>query len=89
LNLRFVLDFAVETIGGIKVLHFLVQNDQHAFHWRCTVYKSAAEEVSVWGSPLRTSGLLPATLSARHLTLLAGEITEVTLDLQEPVASLP
>jgi hypothetical protein len=89
LNLRFVLDFAVETIGGIKVLHFLVQNDQHAFHWRCTVYKSAAEEVSVWGSPLRTSGLLPPTLSARHLTLLAGEITEVTLGLQEHVASLP
>ncbi|GJM96596.1 hypothetical protein PR202_ga13451 [Eleusine coracana subsp. coracana] len=53
------------------------QNDQrHVFQWRCTVYKSAAEEVSVWGSPLRTSGLLPSTLSARHLTLLAGEITE-------------
>ncbi|XP_062213256.1 uncharacterized protein LOC133914123 [Phragmites australis] len=52
------------------------QDDQHVFHWRCTVYKSAAEEVSVWGSPLRTSGLLPATLSPRHLTLLAGKITE-------------
>lgn len=52
------------------------QNDQHLFHWRCAVYKSAAEEVSVWGSPLRTSGLLPSTLSARHLTLLSGEITE-------------
>lgn len=55
-----------------------MQNDQRVFHWRCTVYKSVAEEVSVWGSPLRTSGLLPATLSARHLTLLSGEITEVT-----------
>uniref|UniRef100_K4A8P3 Uncharacterized protein n=2 Tax=Setaria italica TaxID=4555 RepID=K4A8P3_SETIT len=54
----------------------LHQNDQHVFHWRCTVHKSVAEEVSVWGSPLRTSGLLPATLSARHLTLLSGEITE-------------
>ncbi|CAN6303568.1 unnamed protein product [Urochloa humidicola] len=54
----------------------LHQNDQHVFHWRCTVYKSVAEEVSVWGSPLRTSGLLPAALSARHLTLLSGEITE-------------
>ncbi|CAN6281410.1 unnamed protein product [Urochloa humidicola] len=56
----------------------LYQNDQHVFHWRCTVYKSVAEEVSVWGSPLRTSGLLPAALSARHLTLLSGEITEWT-----------
>jgi len=55
-----------------------VQNDQQVFHWRCTVYKSVAEEVSVWGSPLRTSGLLPIALSARHLTLLSGEITEVT-----------
>jgi hypothetical protein len=55
-----------------------VQNDQQVFHWRCTVYKSEAEEVSVWGSPLRTSGLLPIALSARHLTLLSGEITEVT-----------
>ncbi|PUZ37057.1 hypothetical protein GQ55_9G087300 [Panicum hallii var. hallii] len=54
----------------------LLQNDQQVFRWRCTVYKSVAEEVSVWGSPLRTSGLLPAALSARHLTLLSGEITE-------------
>ncbi|TVU45063.1 hypothetical protein EJB05_04534, partial [Eragrostis curvula] len=52
------------------------QNEQQVFHWRCTVYKSLAEEVSVWGSPLRTSGLLPPTLSARQLTLLAGKITE-------------
>ncbi|KAM0871035.1 hypothetical protein ACQ4PT_039650 [Festuca glaucescens] len=54
----------------------LEQNDQHVFHWRCAVYKSAAEEVTVWGSPLRTSGLLPSTLSARHITLLSGKITE-------------
>ncbi|EER93464.1 hypothetical protein BDA96_01G095800 [Sorghum bicolor] len=52
------------------------QNDHQVFHWRCTMYKSVAEEVSVWGSPLRTSGLLPRALSARHLTLLSGEITE-------------
>ncbi|CAM0876210.1 unnamed protein product [Alopecurus aequalis] len=54
----------------------LEQNDQHVFHWRCAVYKSAAEEVTVWGSPLRTSGLLPSTLSSRHITLLSGKITE-------------
>jgi hypothetical protein len=64
-----------------------MQNDQQVFHWRCTVYKSVAEEVSVWGSPLRTSGLLPRALSARHLTLLSGEITEVS-NSQEP-APLP
>ncbi|XP_062209428.1 uncharacterized protein LOC133911243 [Phragmites australis] len=54
----------------------LHQDDQHVFHWRRAMYKSAAEEVSVWGSPLRSSGLLPATLSTRHLTLIAGKITE-------------
>ncbi|CAN6322626.1 unnamed protein product [Urochloa humidicola] len=54
----------------------LHQIDQHVFHWRCTVYKTVAEEVSVWGSPLRTSGLLPDALSSRHLTVLFGEITE-------------
>jgi hypothetical protein len=58
-------------------MNFFSQNDQHVFHWRCAVYKSAAEEVTVWGSPLRTSGLLPSTLSARHITLLSGKITEV------------
>ncbi|KAL5217520.1 hypothetical protein ABZP36_018204 [Zizania latifolia] len=52
------------------------QNDQHVFRWRCAVYKSAVEEVAVWGSPLRTSGLLPSTLPARHLTILSGEVTE-------------
>ncbi|VAI21824.1 hypothetical protein VPH35_085382 [Triticum aestivum] len=54
----------------------LQQNDQHLFHWRCSLYKSAAEEVSVWGSPLRTSGLLPSTLSTRHITILSGKVTE-------------
>ncbi|EAY91846.1 hypothetical protein OsI_13491 [Oryza sativa Indica Group] len=52
------------------------QNDQRVFYWRCAVYKSAAEEVTVWGSPLRTSGLLPRALPARHLTILSGKITE-------------
>lgn len=56
---------------------FSLQNDQHLFHWRCSLYKSAAEEVGVWGSPLRTSGLLPSTLSTRHITILSGKVTEV------------
>uniref|UniRef100_A0A0E0KIY8 Uncharacterized protein n=1 Tax=Oryza punctata TaxID=4537 RepID=A0A0E0KIY8_ORYPU len=52
------------------------QNDQRVFYWRCAVYKSAAEEVTVWGSPLRTAGLLPRALAARHLTILSGKIIE-------------
>ncbi|XP_044396827.1 uncharacterized protein [Triticum aestivum] len=54
----------------------LQQNDQHLFHWRCSLYKSAAEEVSIWGSPLRSSGLLPSTLLTRHITILSGKLTE-------------
>uniref|UniRef100_A0A0D9VYY3 Uncharacterized protein n=1 Tax=Leersia perrieri TaxID=77586 RepID=A0A0D9VYY3_9ORYZ len=52
------------------------QNEQRVFYWRCAMYSSAAEEVIVWGSPLRTSGLLPRAIPARHLTILSGEITE-------------
>ncbi|XP_020094586.1 uncharacterized protein LOC109714391 [Ananas comosus] len=54
----------------------LKQEGHLFFHWRCVIYKSAAEEVSIWGSPLRTSGLLPTTFSRRSLTLLSGRITE-------------
>ncbi|CAL9072858.1 unnamed protein product, partial [Musa acuminata var. zebrina] len=46
------------------------------FQWRCVVYKSIAEEVNVWGSPLRTAGLLSAGASPRSLTLLSGNIIE-------------
>ncbi|WVZ60531.1 hypothetical protein U9M48_010541 [Paspalum notatum var. saurae] len=73
---RLVGDESVANCSSRDSVWRLHQNDQHVFHWRCTVYKSVAEEVSVWGSPLRTSGLLPIALSARHLTLLSGEITE-------------
>ncbi|XP_008804953.1 uncharacterized protein LOC103718083 [Phoenix dactylifera] len=52
------------------------QEGQLFFHWKCVIYKSIAEEVSVWGSPLRTSGLLPTGSSSRSLTLLSGRITE-------------
>uniref|UniRef100_A0ACD5WAA3 Uncharacterized protein n=1 Tax=Avena sativa TaxID=4498 RepID=A0ACD5WAA3_AVESA len=84
-KLRFLERGVGQLVGGERKIHNcsskdsvwrLEQNDQHVFHWRCAVYKSAAEEVTVWGSPLRTSGLLPSTLSTRHITLLSGSITE-------------
>ena len=34
------------------------------------------EEVSIWASPVRTSGLLSMTFSSRHLTTLSGKFTE-------------
>uniref|UniRef100_A0ACD5X7J3 Uncharacterized protein n=1 Tax=Avena sativa TaxID=4498 RepID=A0ACD5X7J3_AVESA len=84
-KLRFLERGVGQLVGAERRIHNcsskdsvwrLQQNDQHVFHWRCAVYKSAAEEVTVWGSPLRTSGLLPSTLSTRHITLLSGSITE-------------
>ncbi|XP_077247261.1 C-8 sterol isomerase [Tasmannia lanceolata] len=43
---------------------------------RCILYKSAAEEVIIWGWPLQTAGLLVAGFSSRSFTILSGRITE-------------
>lgn len=45
---------------------------------RCTLYKSNSEELSIWGWPLQTAGLLTAGFSARSYTILSGRLTEVT-----------
>ncbi|KAH7666225.1 Sigma non-opioid intracellular receptor 1 domain-containing protein [Dioscorea alata] len=52
------------------------QEGQNFFHWKCVIYKSWVEEVSIWGSPLRSSGLLPASFSPRLLSVVSGKITE-------------
>ncbi|KAJ4954735.1 hypothetical protein NE237_011518 [Protea cynaroides] len=43
---------------------------------RCTLYKSISEEVSLWGWPLQTAGLLTSGFSSRSLTILTGRVTE-------------
>ncbi|KAJ4969033.1 hypothetical protein NE237_015734 [Protea cynaroides] len=43
---------------------------------RCTLYKSISEELSLWGWPLQTAGLLKSGLSSRSLTILTGRVTE-------------
>ncbi|XP_043690936.1 uncharacterized protein LOC122641711 [Telopea speciosissima] len=43
---------------------------------RCTLYKSISEEVSLWGWPLQTAGLLTSELSSRSFTILTGRVTE-------------
>ncbi|XP_031098656.1 uncharacterized protein LOC116002629 [Ipomoea triloba] len=43
---------------------------------QCTLYKSITEEVSIWGWPLQTAGLLTAEYSSRSFTLLSGRLTE-------------
>ncbi|KAI6683672.1 hypothetical protein NL676_029585 [Syzygium grande] len=43
---------------------------------RCTLYKSMTEEVSIWGWPLQTAGLLTAGASSRSFTVIKGRVTE-------------
>ncbi|ERM93488.1 uncharacterized protein LOC18421390 [Amborella trichopoda] len=43
---------------------------------RCVLYESMAEEVSVWGWPLKTAGVLAAGFSDRSLTILSGRLLE-------------
>lgn len=62
------------------------QLGRHFFYWRCVIYESMAEEVSVWGSPLRTSGLLSTGFSSRSLALLSGRITEWSDGKLEPTS---
>ncbi|KAG1333988.1 hypothetical protein COCNU_03G001070 [Cocos nucifera] len=79
-----VLQQKIERVVGEKVsdcssddaIWEFKQEGQLFFHWKCVIYKSIAEEVSVWGSPLRTSGLLLTGSNPRSLTLLSGRITE-------------
>ncbi|KAL3648968.1 hypothetical protein CASFOL_005371 [Castilleja foliolosa] len=39
---------------------------------RCVLYKSMSEEVSIWGWPLQTAGLLTAEHSIRSFSILSG-----------------
>ncbi|KAJ0035317.1 hypothetical protein Pint_24801 [Pistacia integerrima] len=43
---------------------------------RCVLYESATEEVSIWGWPLQTAGLLTTGFSSRSFTILSGRVTE-------------
>ncbi|MBA0812908.1 hypothetical protein Gohar_026827 [Gossypium harknessii] len=43
---------------------------------RCLLYKSAMEEVKIWGWPLQTAGLLTTGFSSKSFTILSGRVTE-------------
>ncbi|XP_059649575.1 uncharacterized protein LOC132295357 [Cornus florida] len=53
-----------------------INKDGLLLNSQCTLYKSAVEEVSIWGWPLQTAGLLTAEFSSRSFTILTGRITE-------------
>ncbi|GMI70527.1 hypothetical protein like AT1G05440 [Hibiscus trionum] len=42
----------------------------------CLIYKSAMEEVRIWGWPLQTTGLLATGFSSKSITILSGRVTE-------------
>ncbi|XP_020210069.1 uncharacterized protein LOC109795071 [Cajanus cajan] len=53
-----------------------ISQDGLLLNSRCTLYKSAIEEVTIWGWPLQTAGLLTNGLSFRTLTILSGRVTQ-------------
>ncbi|KAK8332596.1 hypothetical protein V6Z11_A10G150800 [Gossypium hirsutum] len=42
----------------------------------CLLYKSAMEEVKIWGWPLQTAGLLTTGFSSKSFTILSGRVSE-------------
>ncbi|KAG6726779.1 hypothetical protein I3842_02G096600 [Carya illinoinensis] len=55
-----------------------IDQDGLLLNSRCTLYKSAVEEVRIWGWPLQTAGLLMTEFSSRSFTILSGRVTEWT-----------
>ncbi|KAI7986962.1 hypothetical protein LOK49_LG14G00921 [Camellia lanceoleosa] len=53
-----------------------INQDNLLLNSHCSLYKSATEEVSIWGWPLQTAGLLTAKFSSRSFTILSGRVTE-------------
>ncbi|KAJ6431449.1 hypothetical protein OIU84_018847 [Salix udensis] len=53
-----------------------INQDGLLLYSRCVLYKSATEEVSIWGWPLQTAGLLKTEFSSRSFTVLSGRVTE-------------
>ncbi|KAK1270956.1 hypothetical protein QJS04_geneDACA013046 [Acorus gramineus] len=65
--------------GGGDSVWELKQEGQ-LFQLKCILLKSAAEEVSVWGWPLRAAGPLKSGSSARSLTVLSGKVYEWSVE---------
>ncbi|XP_057771677.1 uncharacterized protein LOC130991456 [Salvia miltiorrhiza] len=53
-----------------------ISQDGLLLNSRCVLYESMAEEVSIWGWPLQTAGLLTAEYSSRSFSIITGRVTE-------------
>ncbi|WCJ23800.1 C-8 sterol isomerase [Euphorbia peplus] len=82
------LRFLQNEIKGFVADHGKVSNCSHMeslwkinqdgllLNSRCVLYKSAMEEVCIWGWPLQTSGMLRTGFSSRSFTILSGRASE-------------
>ncbi|KAL8234503.1 hypothetical protein R6Q59_020603 [Mikania micrantha] len=59
-----------------KIPNWEIVQDGLILRSRCQLYKSEMEEVSIWGWPLQTSGLLTTEFDSRSFTILSGRVTE-------------
>ncbi|KAG6423105.1 hypothetical protein SASPL_113489 [Salvia splendens] len=53
-----------------------INQDGRLLTSRCVLYESMIEEVSIWGWPLPTAGLLAAEYSTRSYTVITGRVRE-------------
>ncbi|XP_050219819.1 uncharacterized protein LOC126670194 [Mercurialis annua] len=53
-----------------------INQDGLPLNSQCVLYKSATEEVRIWGWPLQTAGMIKTGLSSRSFTVLSGRLTE-------------
>ncbi|KAJ4822244.1 hypothetical protein Tsubulata_035666 [Turnera subulata] len=82
-RLRFLQNELKGFVAGNKISNcsfvdsvWEINQDGQLLHSRCVLYKSAVEEVSIWGWPLQTAGLLKTGFASRSFTVLSGRVTE-------------
>ncbi|TKY51170.1 Sigma non-opioid intracellular receptor 1 [Spatholobus suberectus] len=74
-------ELASVVVGGVSNCSFAdtlweISQDGLLLNSRCTLYKSVIEEVTIWGWPLQTAGLLTNGFSFRTFTILSGRVTQ-------------
>ncbi|PWA83783.1 ERG2/sigma1 receptor-like protein [Artemisia annua] len=62
--------------GGFRNPKWEIVQDGLILRSHCRLYKSGIEEVSIWGWPLQTAGLLTTEFDSRSFTILSGRVTE-------------
>ncbi|MED6205506.1 hypothetical protein PIB30_018288 [Stylosanthes scabra] len=83
-ELASVVDGKVSNCSHVHSL-WKISQDGVLLNSRCTLYKSAIEEVTVWGWPLQTSGLLTTGFSSTTFTILSGRLSQVTTNNHSPL----